>query len=155
MKVAVLEASAQADVLLMAAAVGDYRPADTFAQKLKKTEEDLTLQLTRTPDVLVAVTERRRETGYPRVTVGFAAETEGLLANARAKREAKRLELIVANDVTAAGAGFGAETNRVVLLDRDGSVEELPLMSKAAVAEAVLERATDLLLSKDRNHRSR
>jgi phosphopantothenoylcysteine decarboxylase/phosphopantothenate--cysteine ligase len=155
MKAAVLEASAQADVLLMAAAVGDYRPADTFAQKLKKTEKDLTLQLTRTPDVLAAVAERRRETGYPRVTVGFAAETEGLLANARAKREAKRLELIVANDVTAAGAGFGAETNRVVLLDRDGSVEELPLMSKAAVAEAVLERATDLLLSKDRNHRSR
>jgi phosphopantothenoylcysteine decarboxylase/phosphopantothenate--cysteine ligase len=155
MKAAVLEASAQADVLLMAAAVGDYRPADTFAQKIKKTEEDLTLQLTRTPDVLAAVAERRRETGYPRVTVGFAAETEGLLANARAKREAKRLELIVANDVTAAGAGFGVETNRVVLLDRDGSVEELPLMSKAAVAEAVLERATDLLLSKDRNHRSR
>ncbi len=147
MKAAVLEASAQADLLLMAAAVGDYQLTDVFPQKLKKTEDDLVLQLTRTPDVLVAVAERRRETGYPRVMVGFAAETEDLLANARAKREAKRLDLIVANDVTAADAGFGAETNRVVLVDRNGGVEELPLMSKAAVAEAVLERATELLIA--------
>jgi phosphopantothenoylcysteine decarboxylase/phosphopantothenate--cysteine ligase len=77
--------------------------------------------------------------------VGFAAESQDLLENARAKLEAKRLDLIVANDITAADAGFAAETNRVVLLDREGGVEELPLMSKAAVAETVLDRVTRML----------
>jgi phosphopantothenoylcysteine decarboxylase/phosphopantothenate--cysteine ligase len=79
------------------------------------------------------------------VVVGFAAESQDLLENARAKLEAKRLDLIVANDITAADAGFAAETNRVVLLDREGGVEELPLMSKAAVAETVLDRVTRML----------
>lgn len=142
---AVLDASAEADLLLMAAGVGDYRPEAASPQKIKKEGDDLTLRLVRTPDVLAAVAERRAETGHPRVVVGFAAETEGLVENARAKLRAKNLDLIVANDVTAPAAGFGARTNRVVLLDREGGAEELPLMSKAAVAEAVLERAVDLL----------
>jgi phosphopantothenoylcysteine decarboxylase/phosphopantothenate--cysteine ligase len=81
--------------------------------------------------------------------VGFAAESQDLLENARAKLEAKRLDLIVANDITAADAGFAAETNRVVLLDREGGVEELPLMSKAAVAETVLDRVTRMLVKKE------
>jgi len=141
----VIAAVEQADVLLMAAAVADYRPAAAVPQKLKKGEGDLKLRLVRTPDVLSAVATRRAETGFPRVVVGFAAESEHLTENARAKLEAKRLDLIVANDITAPDAGFGTETNRVVLVGRDGSVEELPLMSKAAVAEAVLERVVGLL----------
>ncbi len=145
MEEAVLQACTQADLLLMAAAVNDFRPAEPVLQKIKKTDDDLTLRLARTPDILAAVAEQRETSNRPRVMVGFAAETEDLLANARVKLEAKRLDLIVANDVTASDAGFGAETNRVTLLDREGRVEALPLMSKAAVAEAVLEKALSLL----------
>ncbi|HEY75202.1 MAG TPA: bifunctional phosphopantothenoylcysteine decarboxylase/phosphopantothenate--cysteine ligase CoaBC [Thermoflexia bacterium] len=142
---AVLEAVAEADVLLMAAAVADYRPEKTAPQKIKKGERDLTLHLTRTPDVLAAVAEQRTETGHPRVVVGFAAESQDLIENARAKMEAKGMDLIVANDVTAPDAGFGVETNQVVILDPQGGAQELPLMSKSAVAEAVLDRVVDLL----------
>lgn len=145
---AVLEATADADVLLMAAAVGDYRPATVSEHKIKKTA-DLTLHLERTPDILAAVARQRADTGRPQIVVGFAAESRNLLENARAKLEAKRLDLIVANDVTAADAGFAAETNRVVLLDREGGVEELPLMSKAAVAETVLDRVTRMLTGRE------
>ncbi|HHH41157.1 MAG TPA: bifunctional phosphopantothenoylcysteine decarboxylase/phosphopantothenate--cysteine ligase CoaBC, partial [Chloroflexi bacterium] len=134
MRDAVLAAIEGADVLLMAAAVADYRPAETAPHKIKKGEEELALRLIRTPDVLAEVAARRAKTGFPRVVVGFAAESHDLIENARAKLEAKRLDLIVANDITAADAGFGAETNRVAILDREGGVEELPLMSKPAVA---------------------
>jgi phosphopantothenoylcysteine decarboxylase / phosphopantothenate---cysteine ligase len=143
MQAAVLAAVGSADALLMAAAVGDYRPATVAPQKLKK-GGDLALTLVRTPDILSAVAERRTASGAPRVVVGFAAESEDLLAQARAKLAAKHLDLIVANDVTAPGAGFAAETNRVVLVDAQGSAE-LPLMSKAAVAEVVIERVAALL----------
>ncbi len=145
MRVAVLEASAEADVLLMAAAVADHRPEEAAAQKMKKGDRDLTLRLSRTRDILAAVARERAETGRPRVVVGFAAETEDLVDNARQKLEAKKLDLIVANDVTAPGAGFGAETNRVVLVDGQGEPTELPLMSKFAVAERILERVEDVL----------
>lgn len=143
---AVLSAVERAGVLLMAAAVADYRPAAAALQKIKKRERDLTLRLVRTPDILSVIAVKRAETGYPHVVVGFAAESEDLVENARAKLAAKRLDLIVANDVTAPDTGFGVETNRVVILDREGGVEELPLMSKAAVAEAVLERVVGLLM---------
>jgi len=146
MEGAVLSAVERADVLLMAAAVADYSPARTAPQKIKKGERDLTLHLVRTPDVLSAVAARRAETGYPRVVIGFAAESEALVQNARAKLEAKHLDLIVANDITACDAGFAVETNRVVILDRQGGSQQLPLMSKAAVAEAVLERVVDLVV---------
>lgn len=139
MRDAVLAACIRTDLLLMAAAVGDYRPTTVALQKIKKEEGDLTLRLEHTPDILAAVAEQRTTTGFPRVVVGFAAESQDLVENARAKLKAKRLDLIVANDVTAPNAGFAAETNRVVLLDRQGNVEELPLLTKAAVAEAVLE----------------
>ena len=145
MKEAVVEASETADALLMAAAVGDYAPTEVAAQKVKKRAEDLTLRLTRTPDILAAVAERRSKTDHPRFVVGFAAETEDLLENARKKLEAKSLDLVVANDVTAADAGFGTETNRVVLLSRDGESMELPLMSKSGVAERIMDRVVDLL----------
>jgi phosphopantothenoylcysteine decarboxylase/phosphopantothenate--cysteine ligase len=142
---AVLSAVGQADALLMAAAPADYRPHAAAPQKIKKGKTDLSLRLARTPDILAAVAAQRDETGFPRVVVGFAAESQDLLENARAKLAVKKLDLIVANDVTADGAGFGAETNRVLLIQRDGSVESLPLMSKAAVAEAVLDRVAGLL----------
>jgi phosphopantothenoylcysteine decarboxylase/phosphopantothenate--cysteine ligase len=139
MKTAVLEATTEADILLMAAAVGDYRPATLAPQKIKK-GADLTLQLERTPDILNAVAARRAESGYPRQVVGFAAESENLLENARTKITNKHLDLIVANDVTSPEAGFATETNRVVILNKHGGIEELPLMSKASVAEAILDR---------------
>jgi phosphopantothenoylcysteine decarboxylase/phosphopantothenate--cysteine ligase len=128
-----------ANVLLMTAAVADYRPATAAPHKTKKGTGDLNLHLVRTPDILAAVAARRAETGFPRIVVGFAAESENLVENARAKLAAKNLDLIVANDITAPDAGFVAQTNRVVILDRQGGVEELPLMSKAAVAEVVAE----------------
>jgi len=98
--------------LLMVAAVADCRPAEIAPQKIKKGETDLTLRMVRTPDILAAVARQRAETGFPRVVVGFAAESENLVENARAKLSAKHLHLIVANDVTGPDAGFGVETNR-------------------------------------------
>jgi phosphopantothenoylcysteine decarboxylase/phosphopantothenate--cysteine ligase len=145
MRDAVISAVGQADVLLMAAAVADYRPASVAPRKIKKGEGELILRLARAPDILSSVAVRWAETGYPRVVVGFAAESEDLVENARAKRKAKNLDLIVANDITARDAGFAAEANRVVLIGRDGSAESLPLMSKAAVAEVIVERVVGLL----------
>lgn len=107
-----------------------------------------TLELVATVDILEGVAARRVERGKPRVVVGFAAETGDLLENAWAKLQAKGLDLIVANDVTEPGAGFAVETNRVTLIDARGRVEPLPLMSKAAVAEAILDRVVDLLQEK-------
>ena len=148
MHTAVLDNVAQADVLLMAAAVADYRPATIASQKIKKGTPELNLPLVRTTDILSAVAVRWAETGYPRVVVGFAAESEHVVENAQAKLAAKNLDLIVANDITAADAGFVASTNRVILIGRDGNVEALPLMSKSAVADQVLERVVILLRTK-------
>ncbi len=145
MRDATLAACSEADLLLMAAAVADYRPATVAPQKIKKSTTEMTLRLDRTPDILSDVTAQRAEIGFPRVVVGFAAETQDVVENARAKLQAKHLDLIVANDITAHDAGFEAETNRVLLIKRDGNVEPLPLMSKTAVAEAVLDHAADLL----------
>jgi len=146
---AVLEACATADALLMAAAVADYRPTDCSSSKIKKGNGELELPLTRTADILAAVSARRETTGWPSVLVGFAAETSDLVENARAKLLDKDLDLIVANDVTAPDAGFGSETNRVVLLGREGEPLELPRMTKAAVAERVLERVGALLPARE------
>jgi len=145
MHAATLQACAEADLLLMAAAAADYRPAVTAPHKLKKGAADMSLALTRTPDILSAVAARRAEIGRPRVVVGFAAETQDLRANAQGKLHTKNLDMIVANDVSAPDAGFAAATNRVLLIQRDREITELPLMSKAAVAEAVLDRAIALL----------
>jgi phosphopantothenoylcysteine decarboxylase/phosphopantothenate--cysteine ligase len=146
---ATLAACAEAGLLLMAAAVADYRSANVAPHKMKKEGSDVTLHLTRTPDILASVATRRETTGFPRVTVGFAAETQDLIENARSKLDQKGLDMIVANDITAADSGFSFDNNRVVLIQRDGSIDPLPLMSKAAVAEAVLQRATDLLTAQD------
>lgn len=145
MRDVILAASEAADALVMAAAVADYRPVETVAQKIKKTEGDqLTLQLARTPDILVEVAQLRESGRGPKVIVGFAAETEDLLANAQEKLERKGLDLIAANDVGAADAGFAVDTNRITLLLADGGVEELPLMSKQEVAHELWDRVLRL-----------
>ena len=138
---AVLSAAKSADALVMAAAVADYRPADVRPEKIKKDEADaLTLEMVRTTDILSAA---------PRgiVRVGFAAESTDLLGHARAKLASKDLDLIVANDITLPDAGFGADTNKVTLLDADGA-EDLPLMSKYDVAYRVLDRVVRLIAAK-------
>jgi len=145
MRDAVLELTAEADALLMSAAVADYAPAETATQKMKKSGAGWTLSLLPTADILSLIAERRARTDFPRVVIGFAAESEGLVENARGKLEAKGLDLIVANDITSPVAGFAVETNRVTLIGREGKAEPLPLQSKAAVAEAVLDRAEGLL----------
>jgi phosphopantothenoylcysteine decarboxylase/phosphopantothenate--cysteine ligase len=138
---AVLEAAAKADVLVMAAAVADFTPMRPAKTKLKKVEkESLALDLAPTADILADVGRRKSRTKHPRVLVGFAAETGDPAAEARRKLAAKRLDLVVANDVTVPGAAFGAATNRVVLIDADGGEERLPLLTKEEVAEAVLDR---------------
>jgi phosphopantothenoylcysteine decarboxylase/phosphopantothenate--cysteine ligase len=141
---AILAALPQTDVLLMAAAPVDFRPALVAGQKIKKqaAEEGLTLDLERTPDILLEVAARRDELGRPLITVGFAAETENLIENARHKLRSKRLDLMVANDPRQA---MGSEVNQVTLLDASGGVEELPPLPKAEVAERVVKRVTEAL----------
>jgi phosphopantothenoylcysteine decarboxylase / phosphopantothenate---cysteine ligase len=142
---AVLARLAVADVLIMAAAVADYRPARVAEQKIKKEAGGLSLPLERTTDILAAVAEARAQEGMPRLVIGFAAETENLLANARQKLEKKRLDLIVANDVSASDSGFAVADNRVTLLTLDGEPEALPLMPKEDVAEHILRWAAHAL----------
>ncbi|HUV93398.1 MAG TPA: bifunctional phosphopantothenoylcysteine decarboxylase/phosphopantothenate--cysteine ligase CoaBC [Anaerolineae bacterium] len=131
------------DILIMAAAVADYRPTRAASQKLKKSEGTFALELERTQDILAAVADAR-SANKPRLVVGFAAETENLLANARIKLRDKRVDLLVANDVSSADSGFGVATNRVTLLTPDGDTEALPLMPKVDIAERVLERVATL-----------
>src|SRR5690606_4979343 len=128
-----------ADVVIMAAAVADYAPADSSPSKIKKSETELVLRLRKTRDILAELGRRKRK---GQTLVGFALETDDVLANAQKKLESKNLDWIVANNLREAGAGFGKETNRVTLIRRDGHREELPLDSKHAVAEAILDRIT-------------
>ena len=138
MKEAVDKAVKGADVLIMAAAVADYRPKNPAPGKIKKDTATLTLELERTPDIL-------GEVQGDFVRVGFAAESEEMLANARKKLEKKNLDLIVANDITAAGSGFDVDSNKVILINRDGKTEELPLMTKREVADIILDRVAGML----------
>lgn len=125
-------------VFVATAAVADWRPAECAARKLKKGQMSGTLKLVRNPDILKTLSlraDRGRRTAF---FVGFAAETNDILSEARRKCREKGLEMIVANDVTQKGAGFGTDTNRVTLVRKDGSAERLPLMSKAAVATRIV-----------------
>ena len=139
MAVAVLGERENTDVLVMAAAVADYRPVSAAPEKIKKSEAGLTLSLERTRDILASVVDLRAD-GWPRIVVGFAAETQDLIANASQKLSHKRLDLLVANDVSATDAGFEVEDNCVVLLASDAAPVTLPLMSKFEVAERIWER---------------
>jgi phosphopantothenoylcysteine decarboxylase/phosphopantothenate--cysteine ligase len=139
---AVGELLPNADVLIMAAAPADYRPADPASSKIKKSAAPSAIAMAPTPDILVTTKSLRRN---GTVTVGFALETDDAIASGRAKLAAKDLDLIVVNDATEPGAGFGVDTNRVTLLMRDGGEEQLPLMTKGAVADAILDRVETLL----------
>jgi len=138
MKDAVVKAAAKTDALIMAAAVADYMPKIIAVQKIKKGTGGLTLELVKTPDILSEVKGKF-------VKVGFAAETEDLLANAKKKLVSKELDIIIANDVTAKHSGFGADTNKVTILKKDGKPEDLPLMSKREVADKILDNVSKLL----------
>ncbi len=130
-----------ADVLIMSAAVADYRPGEAAGQKIKKSTGALSTELVPNPDILMSVADGENR---PAVVVGFAAESQDLIANAQDKLARKKLDLIVANDITATDAGFAVDTNRVHFVAAE-SVEELPLMSKEAVAARVIEWVSERL----------
>ena len=138
MRDAIADAAGKADALLMAAAPADYRPAAIAETKIKKGREKLTIELVENPDII-------SEVKGDFIRVGFAAESENLVDNAKEKLKRKNLDLIVANDITAADSGFAVDTNRVVIIDRSGKVETLPLLSKSEVAHRVLDRVAELL----------
>jgi phosphopantothenoylcysteine decarboxylase/phosphopantothenate--cysteine ligase len=145
MRAAVLDAIPDSAALLMAAAVADFRPASAAKKKVKRGKGIPEIQLEPTPDILEHVVQVRDKKGWPLIVVGFAAESEDLVKNARAKLTEKDISLIVANNITAKDAGFGVDTNRVTLLDQGGGVEKLPLASKAHVAGVVLDRVVSML----------
>jgi len=139
MREAVLKAVPGTDALIMAAAVADYRPATAAKSKLKKEEFPLMqLDLIRNPDIISEVKGNL-------IKVGFAAESENAVQNATVKLKNKGLHLIVANNITEAGSGFGSDTNKVVLIDARGNVDELPLMPKSEVAHRILDKVVSLL----------
>ena len=139
MREAVTKTVTKADVLIMTAAVADYMPKSQATQKIKKaaTGPTFTLELVRTPDIL-------SETRGKFLRIGFAAETEKLIEHARDELKKKQLDLVVANDVSAADSGFEVDTNRVTIISRDGIVENLPLMLKRDVADRILDRVAEL-----------
>ncbi|MGZ3624289.1 MAG: bifunctional phosphopantothenoylcysteine decarboxylase/phosphopantothenate--cysteine ligase CoaBC [Ktedonobacteraceae bacterium] len=158
MRDVVHDAVIDADVLVMSAAVADFRPAEVATQKLKKSESQaldeqngFSISLVRNPDILeelahsVYATTIDERTGRPLIRVGFAAETSNLIAYASAKLIAKRLDLLVANDVSRSDSGFGTETNKVHIFHANGAVEDLPVMPKTGVAAAIWDRIVSLL----------
>lgn len=136
MRAAVLAEFPQADIVIKAAAVADYRPQEQSQQKIKKAEATLTLVLEKNPDILWELGQQKTK----QFLVGFAAETQQLLQHAQGKLEKKNLDMIIANDVTLPGAGFNTDTNIVKMLYRDGRIEELPQMSKRELAGVILEK---------------
>jgi phosphopantothenoylcysteine decarboxylase/phosphopantothenate--cysteine ligase len=136
MQRAVLDRYDGVDVVVMAAAVADFRPKAIAGEKLKKRDGVPEIVLEPTPDILAALGARKQG----QLLVGFAAETERVREHASAKLAAKRVDLIVANDVSAPDAGFEVDTNRALLLDSSGTIDETPLLSKAALADVILDR---------------
>jgi phosphopantothenoylcysteine decarboxylase/phosphopantothenate--cysteine ligase len=147
---AVLQKVADCSIAIFAAAVADYRPAEPNGQKIKRNNESTTLALEPTPDILASVARNKGD----RFIVGFAAETDHVAENARKKLAAKNADLIVANDVTAEGAGFDHESNIVTLFARDGRDLALPRMSKSEVAQRILDEVVRLRSTSRTAHRS-
>ena len=145
MESAVLYSCLHADILLMAAAVSDFKPSKAASQKLKKASGVPVLELESTSDILSAVSKVRVRSKHPRVVVGFAAETQDLLTNAATKLNSKHLDLIVVNDVSSPTSGFGVNTNQVTLLFPDGRAESLPLLTKSEVADRVIAEVIKIL----------
>lgn len=142
---AVLKEFPASDVLIMAAAVADFRPRKQAEQKIKKEGGVPQIELEATEDILKAVAVLRSRMKRKQVVAGFAAESQDLLQNASNKLQSKKLDLIAANDISTADAGFSVETNRITLLFADGRMESLPLMSKSEAAEIIVERIAALL----------
>ncbi len=135
----ILDHAGSMDAIIMTAAVGDYRPVQVAAQKIKKAGDELALHLVKNPDILASLGRARRHESR-QVLVGFAAETEHLLENASEKLIQKNLDFIVANNLTESESGFGTDTNKVKIIDRSGAVEDLPTLSKEEVAARILDR---------------
>jgi phosphopantothenoylcysteine decarboxylase/phosphopantothenate--cysteine ligase len=150
MEKAVAQRVGEATIVAMAAAVSDYRPATVSPAKLKKTDGPTRLELVRTPDILRSLGASKGE----RFLVGFAAETEAVVENARKKRTEKRLDLIVANDVGADGAGFASDRNAATLIDEQGEIE-VPLASKRELAERIWDRVAEIRRARGGNVRGR
>jgi len=153
MRNSVVERLPESTIAIFAAAVADYRPAETQTEKMKRNREPLTIRLEPTPDILAEAAQTKGD----RLIVGFAAETEHVAENARKKLAAKNADLIVANDVTAEGAGFDHDTNIVTLFSRDGRDLALPKLGKSAVAQRILDevlRLRGVLRPKPESHRS-
>jgi phosphopantothenoylcysteine decarboxylase/phosphopantothenate--cysteine ligase len=138
---AVVREFGKADVVIKAAAVSDYRPKQFIPYKVKKSEDVQALELVRNPDILAELGQHKGK----RVLVGFAAETDDLLANAQKKVQMKHLDMLVANDVSQAAIGFQSDENKVLILHDDGRIEDLPLMSKRQLAHAILARVGERL----------
>lgn len=134
----VLETCKTADALIMAAAPADFTPKQPAKEKIKKSSGISSIELELAPDILLAVSSQQRQIGFPRRIVGFAAESQNLIENARAKLEAKHVDLMVANDISSSDAGFAVDTNRVALLYPDGRQEYLPLTTKIELAEKII-----------------
>ena len=132
---AMKKAAAEADIIVMAAAVADYRPKQYSTSKVKKSDGDMCIELERTEDILLSLGKNKKP---GQILVGFAAETDDLLQNAQGKLERKNLDYIAANIVGVPGRGFGADNNAITLLGRNGSRTEFALQSKEALAESLL-----------------
>ncbi len=139
---AVVSSYDQADIVIKAAAVSDFRPRQRAGQKLKKLSAELMLELERTPDILRYLGQHKQG----QILVGFAAETEDLLVNAGAKLKEKHLDLVIANNLTEPGAGFGVDTNLVTLLYSNGEIIKLPMMSKIELAGTLLDKIAALII---------
>lgn len=139
MYAAVMAEYEHADAVVKAAAVADYRPAELAPQKIKKSDGELTITLTRNPDILMELGQKKTH----QLLVGFAAETENVEAYAQGKLTKKNLDFIVANNVAEEDAGFSVGTNRVKIFFRDGRAEEHPLMTKSALAGIILDRLAE------------
>jgi phosphopantothenoylcysteine decarboxylase/phosphopantothenate--cysteine ligase len=146
MRSAVLERVPETDVLIMVAAVADYHPKTIAQNKIKRKPEVLTLELVKNPDIVGEVQGNL-------IKVGFAAETENLLENAMLKIKQKRLDLIVANDITSPNSGFEVNTNKVTLISHNGEIEQFPLMLKSEVAHKILDKVAKLLFQKKKQHK--
>lgn len=144
MRDAVMDSMEAASVIIKAAAVADYRPHIRMDAKIKKREGEISVRLERNPDIIAEIGRKKGQ----RILIGFAVETENLMENARTKLREKNMDIIVANDVTQEGAGFGSDTNIIKILGADGTTEDVPLMNKIEAADRILNRIKKILLQR-------
>ncbi len=140
----VMARSREQDVIVKAAAVADYKPAEVAEHKIKKNEGDMSIKLSRTKDILLALGNQRIEEGiHDQIICGFSMETRDLIENSRKKIDSKHIDMIAANNLKVAGAGFGVDTNVLTLITKDG-ISELPMMSKEDCADKLLDRIMEM-----------